>query len=132
MKISQVMEVKVRTVGARDTLVEAARRMKWFSVGALPVVEDGKLVGMLTDRDIVTRVVSEGLKPAEVPCSVAMTRGAQVCRSDADILDAFRMMEEHGIHHLVVVDAFRRVVGIVSQDDLFSAPEEEAAAALTH
>ncbi len=131
MRVSQVMTAKVTTIDARDTLVEAARRMKWFAVGALPVVEDGQLVGMLTDRDIVTRVVSEGLRPADVPCAVAMTRGAHVCRDDTDVLDASQVMEEHGIRRLVVVDAVGRVVGIVSRDDLI-VPAEELERPLMH
>lgn len=118
MKVSQVMTTDVITIEPEATLTEAARRMRGLDVGPLPVASGGRLVGMLTDRDIAVRATAEGRDPQDTRVSDVMTRDVVCCFQDDDVLQAARAMARYGKRRLVVVDASGRVVGIVSLGDL--------------
>jgi len=118
MKVRQVMTTDVITVEPEATLTEAARRMRGLDVGPLPVADGGRLVGMLTDRDIAVRATAEGRDPRNTPVSDVMTRDVVCCFEDDDVLQAARAMAQYRKRRLVVVDAAGRVVGIVSLGDL--------------
>lgn len=118
MKVSQVMTADVITIEPGATLTEAARRMRGLDVGPLPVADEGRLVGMLTDRDIAVRATAEGRDPQDTRVSDVMTRDVVCCFEDDDVLQAARAMAQYRKRRLVVVDASGRVVGIVSLGDL--------------
>ena len=118
MKVRQVMTTDVITVEPEATLTEAARRMRGLDVGPLPVADRGRLVGMLTDRDIAVRATAEGRDPRNTRVSDVMTRDVVCCFEDDDVLQAARAMAQYRKRRLVVVDAAGRVVGIVSLGDL--------------
>jgi CBS domain-containing protein len=118
MKVRQVMTTDVITVEPEATLTEAARRMRGLDVGPLPVADGGRLVGMLTDRDIAVRATAEGRDPRNTRVSDVMTRDVVCCFEDDDVLQAARAMAQYRKRRLVVVDAAGRVVGIVSLGDL--------------
>ena len=119
MQVRDVMTKGAECVRPDDTLQEAARRMKALDVGPLPVCGDNdRLVGMLTDRDIVVRAVAEGLDARTAKVRDAMTEGVTYCFEDDDVAEAARLMRENQIRRLVVLNRNKRLVGIVSLGDL--------------
>ncbi len=122
-----VMTAGAECVGENDTVATAAERMASLDVGALPICgEDDRLKGMVTDRDIVTRVVARGQDPRQVTVG-SLAEGAEVVTIGADdsIEEARRTMEQHQVRRLPVIDG-HRLVGMVSQGDLAKAlPDEE-------
>lgn len=117
-RISKIMSTPVQTVSPQDSLRSAAQRMQAFNIGALPVCNDGQLLGMLTDRDIVLRAVAQGLGPEQACVSDVMTDVVQFCTLDQDSQDAMRLMGQWQVRRLPVVDAKGSVVGIVALADV--------------
>jgi CBS domain-containing protein len=133
MKVGEVMTANVVTIGPEATLTEAARRMRVLDVGPLPVSDGGRLVGMLTDRDIAVRATAEGCDPETTRVSDVMTRDVVCCFEHDDVRQAARSMARYRKRRLVVVDAAGRVVGIVSLGDLaLRAQDDVAGEALEH
>lgn len=118
MQVKEIMTCSVETVDSEASLIEAARKMRSLEVGALPVWEDGKLIGMITDRDIAIRAVAEEKSPAGTSVKQIMTSNVCCCLEDDDIYEAARMMEERSIHRLLVVNSNNDPVGFVSLSDL--------------
>jgi CBS domain-containing protein len=106
------------TIEPQASVVDAARRMIQKEKGPLPVVEgDGRPVGMVTDRDIIARVVAEGRDPGSVTVEDIATRELVTIGADQDFAEAARLMEEHGLDRLLVVEG-ARLVGIISEADI--------------
>jgi CBS domain-containing protein len=118
MKIKDVMTKSVETVRPDQTLQEAASRMKSLDVGPMPVCDNDRLVGMLTDRDIVVRAAADGKDIRTTKVREAMTSEVVVCAEDDDVKDAAKKMKDRQIRRLVVVDGQQRVAGIVSLGDI--------------
>jgi CBS domain-containing protein len=118
MLIKDVMTRNVEEIGSLATLQDAAEKMKSCDVGALPVCENDKLVGILTDRDIAVRAVANGQDPTQTPVYEVMSPTAIYCYEDEDIRDAAELMEQKQIRRLVVFNRNQRVVGIVSLGDI--------------
>lgn len=118
MIVSQAMSREVETVTADTNLVTAARLMRKDGIGFLPVVEEGFLVGVVTDRDIVLRGVSEGLNPYIGRIGDIMTRTAVWCYQDEVLTTAVQIMEDSRIRRLLVLDSNKRLVGLLSLDDV--------------
>ena len=127
MKVGEVMTANVVTIGPEASLTEAARRMRGLDVGPLPVSDGGRLVGMLTDRDIAVRATAEGCDPETTRVSDVMTRDVVCCFEDDEVRQAARTMARYRKRRLVVVDASGRVVGIVSLGDLALRAQEDVA-----
>jgi CBS domain-containing protein len=117
-QISEIMSTDVRVVEPQETLRRAAEMMVRLDVGALPVVTDNQLMGMLTDRDIVVRGVAAGLSPDAGCVSDVMTREVLYCTADQDTREVLELMGEKQVRRLPVVDDDRHLVGIVSIGDL--------------
>lgn len=117
MKTSQCMTRDVQLVNPTQTIRDAARMMAELDVGALPVQEDDRLVGMITDRDITVRAVAQG-KPADTLVQEVMTREVLYCFDDQEIEDVARNMGETKVRRLPVVTRDKRLVGIISIGDL--------------
>lgn len=115
-KISEVMSTDVQTVGPEATIEEAAQEMREGDFGLVPVAEDGSLLGVITDRDIAIRAVAEGLDP-DTPVQEIMSEGVVCANEDDSIEEAARIMSEHQIRRLPIVDAEQQLVGIVSLGD---------------
>jgi CBS domain-containing protein len=113
-----VMQPGVECVGENDTLIAAARKMRDLDVGSLPICgEDGKLKGMLTDRDIVVRCLAEGGDPNSATAG-SLAQGKPVTiGADDDIETALETMKKHKVRRLPVIDG-HEMVGIISQGDL--------------
>jgi len=118
MKIKEVMTRAVESVRPDQTLQEAAAKMKSLDVGPMPVTEGDRLVGMLTDRDIVVRAVADGRDARTTKVRDAMTSDVVCCKEDDDVEDAATKMKDRQIRRIVVVDAQQRLAGIVSLADI--------------
>ena len=118
MLLRDVMTRHVEEIPPQASLQDAAEKMKSLDVGALPVCENDKLIGMLTDRDIAIRSVAAGKDPKNTCVSDAMTGDVCWCYEDEDVQKAIRLMEDRQIRRLVVMDHDKHAVGIVSLGDL--------------
>ena len=119
MQVSEVMTRGVACVNPDDSLVEAARKMKKIDVGIVPVCgPDEKLVGMLTDRDIVVRALADARDIHETKVRDIMTPSVVFCMDDQPVEHAAHLMREHQIRRLVVLNQQKRLIGIVSLGDL--------------
>ena len=122
MKVKDIMTRTVEMVGPQDTLQTAAMMMKTHDIGVLPVNDGGRVVGIVTDRDIVVRGTAAGKDPKSTPASEAMSTDVVTCRTDDRIEDVARTMKERQIRRVVVLDEGKRVAGIVSLGDLAGRP----------
>ena len=117
MNVSEVMTAQVVTATPRTTISEVARTMAQIETGAVPVTDDGKVVGLITDRDIVIRVVAENLG-FDTPVSEVMTEGVETCREEDNVADAAAKMGTRQIRRLVVLNEQGRLAGILSLGDI--------------
>ena len=117
MRVKDVMTEDPQVVRPQTSLKEVAETMKSLDVGVVPVCENDRLVGMITDRDIVVRAEAEGRDPSAT-VEQAMKPGVTFCFEEDDIDSAVRLMEEKQIRRLPVLNAQHRLVGIVSLGDL--------------
>ena len=124
MKISEVMTSNPKTVKPTDSLQAAARIMRDENAGAVPVVAERRVVGMVTDRDIVVRAVADGDFDAKV--SDIVSGDVITASPDMSTAQAAELMSEHQIRRLPVVDGDERLVGIVSLGDLAVKERKEA------
>jgi CBS domain-containing protein len=117
MKISKCMTRDVKLVSPTQTIRDAARMMAELDAGVLPVQQDDRLVGMITDRDIAVRAVAEGKSPDTLVRDV-MSNEVLYCFDDQEIEDVARNMGEVKVRRLPVVNRDKRLVGIISIGDL--------------
>jgi len=118
MIISEVMTREVRIASPEDTLEGAARLMKEEDCGSLPVAENDRLVGMLTDRDITIRAVARGMPPRECKVRDVMSKEIRYVYDDESVRDVAKVMGDLHVRRLPVLDREKRLVGIVSLGDL--------------
>ncbi len=116
MKVRSVFTPRLIRAAADESLVDAASRMDFEAVGALPVFDGSRLVGIITEHDLV-RAVAEGVDPSGVPVSDYMTAEPATTSVDAELADAAERMLELGTRHLPVEDR-GEVVGMISARDL--------------
>ena len=116
MKIQEIMSSSVQSIGPTETLAAAARAMAQHDIGALPVIEAGKLTGIITDRDIAVRAVAGALS-SDTPVRQIMTSSVVTCSPDSDIEDALKLMSKEQIRRLPVCKAGGELVGMVSLAD---------------
>ncbi|HVY56775.1 MAG TPA: CBS domain-containing protein [Xanthobacteraceae bacterium] len=117
MKISEAMTPDVQLVKPNDTLQQAARKMGEIDAGILPVTENDRLVGMITDRDIAVRGVAQGCSPDTLVRDV-MSSEVLYCFDDDEIDDVVQNMSDIKVRRLPVLDRNKRLVGIVSLGDI--------------
>ena len=131
MKVSEVMTREILVANPEQTVQQAARMMADIDAGVLPVGEDDRLVGMITDRDIAVRCVAKGNGP-DAKIRDIMSRDVKYCFLDQDIDEVTRNMAEIQVRRLPVVDRDKRLVGIVSLGDIATGGEAmEAGEALS-
>ena len=117
MKVKEAMTRDVRLVKPEQPISEAARLMAELDIGALPVEENDRLVGMITDRDIAVRAVAIGRGP-DTPISEVMSREIKYCYEDQSIDEVTQNMGELRIRRLPVLTRDKRLIGILSLGDL--------------
>jgi CBS domain-containing protein len=118
MKINELMTRHVETVEPEATLKDAAQLMDDQDVGALPVCDNDRLVGIITDRDIIVRAVSAGMDPNRSRVADSMTSPILYCYEDQDVEEVRQMMQDKKVRRLPVLDRSRRMIGIVSSSDV--------------
>ncbi|MSO71942.1 MAG: CBS domain-containing protein [Alphaproteobacteria bacterium] len=116
-----VSNQSLSTVQATMTVRDAAREMAAKRIGALMITDQGRLSGIFTERDVMTKVVAAGRDPDTTTLAEVMTRDPDTVRPDSLALKALEMMRESGYRHLPVVEADGRIVAIVSIRDLYFA-----------
>jgi len=129
--VGEVMSEGVTTVRPDDSVADAAERMAEAELGALPVCDERRhLLGMLTDRDIVVRVVAQGERAADLPVAECLTGEPVSVAADATLDEALRRMSEHAVRRLPVMRD-GRVAGMLSERDvLLHVPRRRSGAAL--
>ena len=118
MKVSELMTPDVEIVQPDDTLKTAAKMMADLDTGALPVGENDRLVGMITDRDITVRAVAQGRDPDSTKVRHAVSEHIRFCFEDEDTQEVSGKMSHWAVRRLPVLNRGKRLVGIVSLGDL--------------
>ncbi|MDI7276222.1 MAG: CBS domain-containing protein [Anaerolineae bacterium] len=127
MKVGEIMTTDLVTVSPATDITEAARLMRDADIGDVLVVDQGRLVGILTDRDITVRVIAQGIDPKQAQVGDYMTRDLFTGMPDWDVEDAADLLGEEQIRRLPIVES-GRLVGIVSLGDIaVQFTQEEAA-----
>jgi CBS domain-containing protein len=121
MQIDKIMHAPAEWVEAKTPVIDVARRMKQADIGALPVGKDDRLIGMVTDRDLVLRVLAEGSDPTRTTAEQVMTSGIVWCLTTQTVEDATHMMEQKQIRRLPVIDEKKRLVGMLGLADIANA-----------
>jgi CBS domain-containing protein len=125
MKVSDLQPHELFTAQAEETLEEAADRMSWHEVGALPVFDGQQhLVGIITERDL-TAALAEGADSVRTTVADYMTPAPEVLRPDSELAEAAHTMLQLGVRHLPVVQN-GRLVGVLSMRDVLGAGEVDA------
>lgn len=131
MKVSDAMTAEVQLCTPQDTVKDAAEAMAELDVGLLPVAEDGRLVGMISDRDIAIRAVGKGRGP-DTRIAEVMTHDVKYCFDDQDLESVSWNMGDIQVRRLPVLDRTKRLVGIISLGDLARTQAGDATAASLH
>jgi|SRR5208337_4003651 len=118
MKVKKAMHKGVVWVSPDTPLMEIAQKMQKEDIGAMPVGEKDRLIGMITDRDIVCRGVATGQDLSKLTARDVMTKGITWCTDESDIEEALELMEKHQIRRLPVIDGNKRMVGILGLGDI--------------
>ena len=117
-RIREVMTANPSTIEADGFVVEAAKIMKQEDAGVVPVAENGRLIGMVTDRDIAIRVVAEGKDPQSTSIREVASTDPVTIDPQQDLDEALRLMAQHQVRRLPVVEEDGRLVGVVAQADI--------------
>ncbi|WP_193368315.1 CBS domain-containing protein [Pelagibius marinus] len=125
MKVRQAMHAGVDWCAPDTPLSEIARIMRDDDIGAVPIGENDRLVGMVTDRDIVCRGFADGRDPASLTARDVMTEGIVYCMEEAEIEDAIHLMENKQIRRMPVINDKKRMTGMLSLGDLSHAAGRE-------
>ncbi|MGP0058853.1 MAG: CBS domain-containing protein [Beijerinckiaceae bacterium] len=131
MKTKQVMHKGVEWVSPDTPVRKLAKMMQEFDIGAIPIGESDKLVGMVTDRDLCLRALADGKDPDKLTARDVMTAGIIWCRDNEDVEEAADLMERKRVRRLPVIDDNKRMVGILSLGDVSHAAGLKVAGELT-
>ena len=130
MKVAEMMTRDVRTARPDGTITDAAKMMAQCNCGVLPVEDGDRLVGMITDRDIVVRALAQGRTDARI--ADVMSRDIKYCFDDEDIDAVAHNMADIQMRRLPVVDRSKRLVGILSLGDIARTDQWQASASALH
>jgi len=126
MQLKDIMTTQVRVISADATVQDAAKKLDDENVGVLPVCDGDRMIGIVTDRDIVIRSTSEGQEPGKVAVRDVMTSPVTYGFDDQSIEEAAAIMKQNYIRRLPVLDRDHRLVGMVTADDLMTDASERA------
>ena len=126
MKISEIMTTNVECVAPETGISEVAGKMKTLDVGFLAVCENDRIAGTITDRDIVVRAIAGGRDIKSLKVSDIMTKDVHWSFESDDIKDIARKMREKEVRRILLLDANKRLVGVVSIGDLSKVEEKES------
>jgi len=118
MNVGDAMTARPRCAAPDTPLSQVAELMESQDVGAIPILDGDRLVGMITDRDIVVRAVAKDKDPRGMPSREIWSGELITVKPDQDLSDALQLMARHQVRRLPVVDDENRLVGVVSQADI--------------
>jgi predicted transcriptional regulator len=118
MKVKDAMHKHVEWVSPDTPIGKIAKIMCDEDIGSVPIGENDRLVGMVTDRDITCRAVAQNMSPAKTTARDVMSKGIVYCRDSDDLEDALKVMRSKQLRRLPVIDANKRMVGILALGDI--------------
>jgi CBS domain-containing protein len=121
MKVKQAMHKGVQWVGPDTPVAQLATLMREHDIGSIPIGENDRLIGMVTDRDIVCRCIAAGLDPHAATARDVMTKGIVFCLDKQELDDAARLMEMKKVRRLPVINGKKRMIGMLSLGDVYHA-----------
>ncbi|MGZ9143330.1 MAG: CBS domain-containing protein, partial [Candidatus Binatia bacterium] len=121
MQLKEFINYHVETIGPEDTLQQAAEKMRDFDIGSIPVCDDNRLLGMVTDRDITIRAAANGDDPTITTVSEVMTPDVVCCYEHQTVEEAAALMQQHQIRRLFVLNENDELIGITSLGELATA-----------
>jgi CBS domain-containing protein len=132
MLVKDAMVAYAAWLDVSRTVREAAQLMQKLDIGCLPVTQAGRVVGLITDRDIACRVVAEGLNPEVVQVHDVMSERVVSCTEDQTLDDAAETMEVNAVRRLPVLDKKGEIVGLLSVDDVARYADYQVTGQLMH
>lgn len=126
-QIKDFMSSRVDTLSPDQTVAEAAKMMRDDDVGAIPVAENDRLIGMVTDRDIVVRSLANGRDASQMPVREVMSDKLLYCFEDQDIAEVAQNMGDQQVRRLPVMNRDKQLVGIVSLGDIAARGAQQTA-----
>jgi CBS domain-containing protein len=126
MKVSEIMTTNVECVAPGTSIMELAQKMKTLDVGFLAVCEGDRLVGTVTDRDIVIRGIAGSNEVSACTSSDIMTREVHWCSEDDDLKDVAKKMGDKEVRRMLILNSEKRLVGVVSIGDISKVEEKES------
>ena len=121
MSLERIGSKTVVTISSDASVLEAAKLMHSKHIGCLVVTDDSRITGILTDRDIVLKLVASEKNPTETAVKTIMTSNPTMVNINYDVLDAVRLMRNRGVRRLPVIDEHRHLLGIITMDDVMTA-----------
>jgi CBS domain-containing protein len=118
MKVHEAMHSGVEWLGPSASLAEIAETMRKHDVGAIPIGENDRLIGMVTDRDIVLKAFAKKADPSKLTARDVMTKGIVYCQENEELGDALEVMESKKIRRLPVLSKAKRMIGMLSLGDV--------------
>jgi CBS domain-containing protein len=125
MLVSEVMSRNIEIIDPEYTLRQTAEKMRKLDVGYLPVGENDRLIGMITDRDITIRGTAKGMNPDKAKARDVMTKKVVYCFEDQTVEEAAKMMEDKEVRRLTVLNRDKRAVGVCSLGDIANATGDQ-------
>ena len=132
MKVKKAMHRGVTWVDPRTPVQQLARLMREHDIGAIPIGENDRLIGMVTDRDIVCRCIAADLDPKTAVARDVMSEGVIFCLDNQELDDAARIMEAKQVRRLPVINGKKRMIGILSLGDVYHAGPRAVSAEVMH
>ncbi|MBI4473293.1 MAG: CBS domain-containing protein [Acidobacteria bacterium] len=131
MKVSEIMTKKVECIAPNTTISKAAELMRDHDIGFLPVCDNDRLAGTVTDRDITIRSVAQGRDPRLAPISEIMSQSVFYCYEDDDVEKVGREMQNKEVRRMLILNRDKRLVGVVSLGDIAKTSGEKELAGET-
>lgn len=128
MHVKEIMSTQVQRIHQNACVSEAAEKMKAVDVGMIPVYDGDRLVGTLTDRDIVTRAIAQGRDPSATKVIDVMSPGVTYCFENQETDEAAKLMADNQVRRLIVLNQHKRLVGVMSLGDLAARARSKEAA----
>ncbi len=128
MQVKDIMTPNVQGIEASATVMDASKRMQRLNIGALPVFEQQRAIGMITDRDIIIRSIAADMNAAKTPVRDVMTESILSCSVNSSIQEAAELMEQYQVRRLLVRDENDHVSGVISLGDLAVRSDKELSA----
>jgi CBS domain-containing protein len=132
MKVKNAMHRGVTWMGPSTPVEQLARLMQKHDIGAIPIGENDRLVGMVTDRDIVCRCIDAGRDPKTTTAREVMTEGITFCLDKHELDDAARIMETKHVRRLPVINGKKRMIGMLSLGDVYHTAPRHLGGKLMH